>query len=217
MTAPLKILFATPECAPLVKTGGLGDVSAALPHALRELGLDARVLIPGYPTVLAAAADAPEAATFEVLGHRVRLLDAKLPSGVPLFVIDAPALFVRGGGPYQADDGDDWDDNAVRFAVLSKVAALLGSASTPLDWHPDVVHCNDWPTALAPVYLRFDEGARAASLITIHNLAFQGNFDPPQVASLGLAPETLSLNGLDFTGACRSSRARWSTPTRSTP
>ena len=151
----LKILFATPECAPLVKTGGLGDVSATLPAALRELGLDARVLLPGYPPVMAAVAGAPDAGTLNVLGHDIRLLDARLPSGVPLLVADCPALYARGGGPYQADDGDDWDDNAVRFGVFSKLAAILGSPASPLAWHPDVVHCNDWPTALAPVYMHF--------------------------------------------------------------
>ena len=107
MSAPLNILFATPECAPVVKTGGLGDVSAALPHALRELGLDARVLLPGYPSVLAAAGDAPDAGTLEVFGHSVRILDARLQSGVPMLVVDCPKLFARGGGPYQADDGED--------------------------------------------------------------------------------------------------------------
>jgi len=135
----------TCECAPVVKTGGLGDVSAALPFALREFGLDARVLLPGYPSVLAAAADAPEAGTLEVLGFSIRLFDARLPSGVPLLVADCPKLYARGGGPYQADDGDDWDDNAVRFGVFSKLAAVLGSSTSPLDWRPDVVHCNDWP------------------------------------------------------------------------
>ncbi|MEO5693032.1 MAG: glycogen synthase GlgA [Usitatibacter sp.] len=200
MTAPLKILFATSECAPVVKTGGLGDVSAALPFALRELGLDVRVLLPGYPSVLAAAADAPEACTLEVLGFSIRLLDARLPSGVPLLVADCPKLYARGGGPYQADDGDDWDDNAVRFGVFSRLAAVLGSSASPLDWRPDVVHCNDWPTALAPVYMHFDSSPRAASLITIHNLAFQGQFEADRLSSLAVAPAALGMQGMEFYG-----------------
>jgi len=199
-TSALKILFATPECAPLVKTGGLGDVSATLPAALRELGLDARVLLPGYPPVMAAVAGAPDAGTLNVLGHDIRLLDARLPSGVPLLVADCPALYARGGGPYQADDGDDWDDNAVRFGVFSKLAAILGSPASPLAWHPDVVHCNDWPTALAPVYMHFGGRPRAASLITIHNLAFQGLFDADRIARINLPPASLSMEGLEFYG-----------------
>jgi len=196
----LNILFATPECAPVVKTGGLGDVSAALPHALRELGIDARVLLPGYPSVLAAAAGAPDAGSFEVFGHKVRILDARLPSGVPLLVVDCPALYARGGGPYQADDGDDWDDNALRFGVFSKVASVLGSGESPMQWRPDVVHCNDWPTALAPVYMRFDAGRQASSLITIHNLAFQGLFAAEKLAGLALPGVAMSMDGMEFYG-----------------
>jgi starch synthase len=196
----LKVLFATPECAPLVKTGGLGDVSAALPAALRALGIDARVLLPGYSAVLEADTAAVEAARLTVLDQPVRLLESKLPSGVPLIIVDSPALYVRGGGPYQADDGDDWTDNALRFGVLSKVAALLGAAESPLEWRPDVVHCNDWPTALAPAYLRFAPRPHAATLTTVHNLAFQGLFEEAEIAQLGLAPESLGTEGLEFYG-----------------
>ena len=195
-----KVLFATPECAPLVKTGGLGDVSAALPEALVADGLDVRVLLPGYKPVLAGVPDAAEVGRTTVLGHEVRILEAKLPNGVPLWVADCPVLYARSGGPYQDERGDDWEDNAVRFGVLSRLAADLGSASSPLSWQPDVVHCNDWPTALAPVYLRFAEGRRAASLVTIHNLAFQGAYEFSEVTRLGLPPAALSLDGVEFYG-----------------
>ena len=198
--SPLKVLFITPECAPLVKTGGLGDVSAALPAALRQAGVDARVLLPGYLPVLAASRGARELATLDVLGHSVRILDAKLPSGVPLLVADCPALYARGGGPYQADDGEDWEDNALRFGVLSKLAAMLGTAASALKWRPDVVHCNDWPTALAPVYLHFAPDRRAASLVTIHNLAFQGSYGFAQIAPLALPAPSLGMEGLEFYG-----------------
>jgi starch synthase len=170
---------------PLVKTGGLGDVSAALPAALASLGHDVRVLLPGYPPVLDASSGAREIARITVLGRAVRLLESKLPSGVPLIIADAPTLFARTGGPYQDATGDDWNDNALRFGVLSKVAAILGTEASPLEWRPDVVHCNDWPTALAPLYLRFARGRHAASLLTIHNLAFQGIFSFDQVKPLG--------------------------------
>ncbi len=101
------VLFVTPECAPLVKTGGLGDVAGALPHALAAEGLDARILLPGYTEVLDRCKGAATLATLDVLGHSVRLLDARHPAGVALIIADCPALYARGGGPYQADDGDD--------------------------------------------------------------------------------------------------------------
>ena len=195
-----KVLFVTPECAPLVKTGGLGDVSAALPEALRHQGVDARTLLPGYRAVLDAAPGAREMAKVRVLGHDVRLLEGRLASGVPLLVADCPALYARGGGPYQSDSGKDWDDNAVRFGVLSKLAALLGTAASPIPWRPDVVHCNDWPVALAPVYLRFDEGREAASLITIHNLAFQGVFPRTEGPRLELPAKAMGIDGVEYYG-----------------
>ena len=197
---PPRVLFATPECAPLVKTGGLGDVSAALPAALHAMGVDVRVLLPGYPAVKEADPKAAELATIKVLGHKVRLLDSKLPSGVPLIVVDAPDLYERLGGPYQQDGGADWQDNSMRFGVLSLVAAILGTEVSPLEWRPQVVHCNDWPTALAPLFLRFAPGPHAASLVTVHNLAFQGVFPYSEVESLELPHESLGVEGLEFYG-----------------
>ncbi|HYC37302.1 MAG TPA: glycogen synthase GlgA [Usitatibacter sp.] len=200
--APLKVLFATPECAPLVKTGGLGDVSAALPPALRTLGVDVRVLLPGYRAVLAEIGETKELGRASILGHDVRLLESTLPSGVPLVVLDCPALYDRDGGPYQAPDDTDWEDNALRFGVLSRAAALFGTARSPMEWRPDVLHCNDWPTALTPVYLAFEAGVRAATLFTIHNLAFQGIFDRGQVHPLALPAVALGLEGLEFYRRC---------------
>ena len=194
------VLFVTPESAPLVKTGGLGDVSAALPAALRGLGLDVRVLMPGFPAIMAANPKAAEVARMTVLDQPVRLLMGELPSGVPLYILDNPRLYDRGGGPYQADDGSDWDDNALRFGVLSKAAAMLGTAGSPIGWLPDVVHAHDWPAALAPLYLRHESQPHAASLITIHNLAFQGNFEMAHAACLELPPQTRTMHGMEFYG-----------------
>ncbi|MGZ5066951.1 MAG: glycogen synthase GlgA [Usitatibacter sp.] len=199
-TDPASVLFATPECAPLVKTGGLGDVSAALPAALHALGHDVRVLMPCYPAVREADPRAGELAAFTLFGHKVRLLDMRLPSGVALIAIDAPALYDRGGGPYQQDNGDDWEDNAIRFGVLSRVAAMLGTDATPLPWRPDVVHCHDWPAALAPVYLRHAPGRRAASLVTIHNLAFQGLFGYGEADAIELPDAARGTDGVEFYG-----------------
>jgi len=182
----MRVLFATPECEPLTKTGGLGDVSAALPRALRELDLDVRVLLPGYAEVLRKLGPCQEVA---------RLDQGRLLQSEKFLVIDCPTLYQRDGGPYQDAAGADWPDNGLRFGLLSKVAALLGSARSPLAWRPDVVHCNDWPAALAPVFLR-EERERAATLLTVHNLAFQGNFASGLTAELGLP----LLEGLEFYG-----------------
>ena len=189
-----RVLFVAPECAPLTKTGGLGDVAAALPAALRSIGVDVRVLLPAY-----GALPGKELASLEVLGKRARILESQLPSGVPLYLLDCPELYVRNGGPYQTGEGEDWPDNALRFGVLSRAAALLGGAASPLAWRPHVVHCNDWPTALAPVYLKREAGA-AASLMTVHNLAFQGLFEPSALSALGLPQSDFTMDRLEFYG-----------------
>jgi starch synthase len=188
-----------PECAPLTKTGGLGDVCGALPAALRRLGVDARVLIPGYPAVLAGASMV-ELAKVALLGVEGRLLGARGPGDVPLLVVDCPSLYARPGGPYQSPGGEDWSDNALRFALLSKVAAVLGSGRTPLRWQPDVVHCHDWPAALAAAYLRTERMRRSACLVTIHNLAFQGNFERSVMPELRLSESLFQVDGLEFHG-----------------
>jgi len=199
----LRVLFATPECAPWVKTGGLGDVSAALPAALEACGADVRVLLPGYRPVLAATKNRRELATFAATDRfpAARLLEAPLPSGVPAWLVDCPTLYDRDGGPYQDPaTGSDWPDNALRFALLARVAALLAGESSPLSWHPQALHCNDWQTALAPAYLRFAGGTRAATVTCIHNLAFQGLFPPATAAEIDLPPAAYSVDGAEFYG-----------------
>jgi starch synthase len=201
-SAALRVLFATPECAPLVKTGGLGDVSAALPPALKRLGIDIRVLLPGYADVLDAVTGGKEVATLTLVAPPVqcRLIATKLSSGVPLIVVDCPSLFRRNGGPYQDTAGADWPDNGPRFGVLSQVAAILGGTGSPLAWRPHVVHCNDWQTGLVPAYLHYQAGPRAATVITVHNLAFHGSYPSELVTALGLPPESYAVEGLEFYG-----------------
>lgn len=203
----LKVLFVTPECAPWVKTGGLGEVSADLPKALRSLGLDAQVLMPAYASVMPAVGEvAPVVELPAAHGFpAVRLLRAHLPSGVPALLIDAPDLYRRDGGPYGDPSGRDHDDNAVRFGLLSHVAALLARADSPLPWQPDVLHCNDWPTALAPAYLAHvpagnEPVARAATVMSLHNMAFQGLFPLHLAAPLGLPEHLLYMEGVEFWG-----------------
>jgi starch synthase len=200
------VLFATPECAPLIKTGGLADVCAALPAALRRLGIDARVLLPGYPSVRNAVpadrgSELPAVEAIAACGV-THLVEAALPNGVPLIVVEHPSLFDRPGGPYQSQAGEDWPDNALRFGLLSKVAAILAGASSPLSWRPEVLHCNDWQTGLASAYLRFAAlpTERCPTLFTIHNLAYQGAWPPEWVTRLGLPAESYSSDGIEFHG-----------------
>ncbi|MDD5300096.1 MAG: glycogen synthase GlgA [Gallionella sp.] len=199
--AGLKVLFATSEAAPLIKTGGLGDVSGALPAALRAIGVDVRVLLPGYRQVIAQLAQHKVVATFDTLSGfpSARLLSAVTANDVPLLILDCPSLYQREGGPYQDAKGQDWPDNPQRFGLLSKIAAVLGSSASPLDWHPDLVHCNDWQTGLTPAYLRFAQGA-VPSVFTIHNMAFQGNYAPAILRELRLPPSCFGIDGVEFYG-----------------
>jgi len=137
---------------------------------------------------------ANEVAKVPLLQMEARLLEAG-----EYLLLDCPALYARPGDPYQDAQGADWPDNALRFGLLSRVAALLGAAGSPLEWRPEIVHCNDWPTALAPVYLHF-ERSRAASVMTVHNLAFQGLFDARLLERLELPRASFAVEGLEFYG-----------------
>lgn len=199
MTPPA-ILFAASEMAPWVKTGGLGDVAAALPAALRQAGHDIRVLLPAYPALKAAFPDAPVVAAIPALAPGLpaaRLLAAD-SDGLPLLLLDCPELYERPGNPYLAADGHDWPDNGRRFGLLSRVAALLGQPASPLAWAVDVVHCNDWQTALAPAWLHYEGGA--ASVVTVHNIAFPGCFAAPMRAALGLPDSAWRFDGVEYHG-----------------
>jgi starch synthase len=202
MTEKLRVLFATPEVAPLIKTGGLGDVSAALPVALSALGVDIRMLVPGYPQVMGALKTRGRAATLPGLPGvpAATLIASKLPSGLPLLVVEC-SIYDRSGGPYQDGSATDWPDNDLRFGLLSYVGALLSTPGSPFAaWKPDIVHCNDWQTGLTPVYLHHVQGPRARAVMTIHNLAFQGIFPAQSANRLGLPPQAFRIDGVEFYG-----------------
>jgi len=195
----MRVLFVTSEVDPLVKTGGLADVSAALPSALRELGIDVRILVPGYPGVLAGV-------RARRVAHEVALLPGAAPMSflqgrmprddIPVYILDCPSLYDRPGGPYQDADGVEWPDNALRFAALGRAAALLGRRASPLRWRADIVHCNDWQSGLAPAYLHFDPQPCARSLLAVHNLAFHGSFPaslaPAYLSDLRAPPDCMT-------------------------
>lgn len=204
----MRILFVTSEAYPLIKTGGLADVSGSLPAALRELGHDVRLLIPGYPAVLEKLQNSRPVGAVGPLPivDSVNIIMGEMPdSAVPVLAIDCPSLYQRNGGPYLDTSGRDWEDNPLRFGVFSRVAALLSSADSPLsDWMPEIVHCNDWQSGLTPAYMHYMRAygpqIRAKAVLSIHNLIFQGSFPADWVSRLWLPPESFQMHGLEYYG-----------------
>jgi starch synthase len=203
----MKILFVSSEIAPWVKTGGLGDVSAALPLALKAQGLDVRVLVPAYRALWAAFPDATEIARPHFLGGQLPTCSVRetiTPEGLTLWLVDHAQSFDHDGNPYLDATGQNRSDNALRFGLLSRVAAWISSTASTLRWQPDIVHCNDWQTALVPVFHRYlSAGIRPLSrtLLTIHNLAFQGIFPAYTRSELGLPEAVWAIDGVEFYGA----------------
>lgn len=199
----MRVLHVAAEVYPLVKTGGLADVVAALPPALATQGADVRLLLPALPAVLDAV-QSPRTvldigAAFGAM--RVRLLMGRMPgTQLPVYLVDAPYLYRRGGSPYQASDGHEWPDNLQRFALLGWVAAHLAAGDADPDWTPDVVHAHDWHAAMTCAYMADHRPTAAASVFTIHNLAFQGLFAHDDWALLGLRSGFMSPAGLEFHG-----------------
>lgn len=195
-----RILFVTSEIADYVKTGGLGEVAAALPRILQQY-YDVRVLLPGYPQVLAAGDG------ISVVGRLTKLRDLPAcelgeivtPDGLVLYVLICPELFERGGNPYGDENGADWRDNDIRFARLGLAAADIASGQAGLDWRPDLVHAHDWQSALAPAYLAW-RGAAVPSVLTIHNLAYQGLFDRARLPGLAIPDSAYAVEGVEFYG-----------------
>ena len=199
----MRVLFASSEIYPFAKTGGLADVAAALPLALADMGVEICLLMPGYPQALAAAADKSVVAEIaDLAGAGVtRLIEARMPdTGLLVWLVDCPALFDRPGGLYQDERGVDWPDNAQRFALFSRVAALVATGDLVPEWRADVVHANDWHTGLLPAYLDAHPGVRPATLFTIHNLAYQGQFSDSVFPGLGLPAEIFTSDGIEFYG-----------------
>ena len=197
----MRTLFVTSEMFPLVKTGGLADVSAALPQALLELGVDVRVMLPAYPQALAAAVDkqAPVPLPDFLDCGTVNIIPARTPdTDVPLLLVDCPALYDRAGGIYQDENGDEWGDNALRFGLLNHAAAYVGGGEFSL-WQPDVVHAQDWHTGLIPLLMR-NYARQAPTLFTLHNMAFQGLFPMDNSGKLGVGPEFRNVDGVEFYG-----------------
>ncbi|WP_353229481.1 glycogen synthase GlgA [Novosphingobium sp.] len=202
----IHVLSIASEAAPLVKTGGLADVAGALPAAVAAHDVAMTTLLPGYPAVLAAVSGGkgkvkPIHSWPSLLGQPARLVSGTI-GGHPLLVLDAPTLFARDGGPYGDATGRDWADNGLRFAAFARAAAdIAGGAVRGL--HFDIAHAHDWQAALVPAFLRFAPPGAAPpppSVMTIHNMAFQGFFPASLFAQLGLPDAAWSINGVEYHG-----------------
>jgi starch synthase len=198
---PIAVLSVVSEIFPLIKTGGLADVAGSLPAFLKPEGIAITTLVPGYPAVLAKIKDVVAIHHFpDLFGGPARLLRATAGS-LDLLVIEAPHLYDRPGNPYVGPDGENWPDNAIRFGALSAVGAALGLGEVPA-YRPDVVQAHDWQAGLTPAYMHYrsDGGPRAATIMTIHNLAFQGQYGPEFLERLGLPPHAMGIDGIEYYG-----------------
>ena len=200
----MRVLYITAELYPWVKSGGLGDVAAALPPALVAEGCDVRLLLPGFRGFLDAFPSITDVVRLSTpfAGERVRIGLAHLPGTDSLaYLVDHPAFYDRAGSPYQRPDGSDWPDNHRRFGLFGWIAAELARGADP-GWRPDILHGHDWHTGLAPAYLaaRAPADGQVATVFTVHNLAYRGLFPGSALPELALPPELFSIDGVEFFG-----------------
>src|SRR5262245_45704056 len=194
-----KVLAVASEVFPLVKTGGLADVAGALPAALSHHGVEMRVMVPGYPAVMAALKEAkPVHAYDDLFEGPARVLTGRTET-LDLLVVDAPHLFDRTGNPYLGPDGKDWPDNWQRFAALSRAAADIGQGQVRA-FVPDIVQAHDWQAALTAAYLRFAPKPAPKTILTVHNIAIQGHFPPTTFPALGLPDAAFAIGGIEYYG-----------------
>ena len=195
----IRVLSVASEIYPIVKTGGLADVVGALPAALKAEGIEMRTLVPGYPAVMKALEAAEEVlyrSNFH--GGPARVLSG-CSAGLDLLVLDAAHLFGRPGNPYSSPDGADWPDNGIRFAALGRMAADIAQGAVPA-FVPDVVHAHDWQAALTHAYLHYSDRPRPGTVMTVHNLAFQGKFPSKILSEIGLPPDSFDIDGVEYYG-----------------
>ncbi|MEM9696225.1 MAG: glycogen/starch synthase [Myxococcota bacterium] len=196
--ARLRVLFVVSECVPLIKSGGLGDVAGALPPSLARRGHDVRVVMPRYRATKAYPSEDLGLPLDVSLGGGTRYCGVHrgfLPEGeVPVYLLEHDVLFDRDG--LYGDQHGDFGDNALRFALLSRGALALADA---LGFEPDIIHINDWQTSLVPIYAAA-AGSRAATVLSIHNLGYQGWFAPDELGGLGVPGHIAQSMGYEHNG-----------------
>ena len=192
-----KVLFASSEVHPLIKTGGLADVAGSLPRALADLSQDVRVILPNYQT-LKKTEDVRFISSVRVNNQDANILETHLPdSNVIVWLVDCPALFDVPGNPYTDESGNPWGNIADRFTLFCRIIVEVAMNRAHLDWSADVVHCNDWQTGLVPALLSI-ESNQPSSVFTIHNMAYQGMFPQSTFSALNLPTQLWHPNGLEF-------------------
>ncbi|MDU6140384.1 glycogen/starch synthase, partial [Bradyrhizobium sp.] len=194
----MRVLFVTTEMDDFVRVGGLAAVSAALPRALRS-HTDVRIMLPGYRDVI------EHLTHIEIVGQCAAL--AEMPAcslgrsstrdGLPVYVLLCDELYDRPGNPYGDESGQDWADNDIRFGRLAAAAAELAAGTLDKNWAADLVHANDWQAALVPAYLAW-RGVAVPSILTIHNLAYQGLFPRESLRRIGAPESSFHIDGLEF-------------------
>ncbi|OYV20139.1 MAG: starch synthase [Methylococcaceae bacterium NSP1-1] len=192
-----KILFVTSEAHPLIKTGGLADVSGSLPKALAELGVDVRLIMPNYRAIKTTE-EIYYKSTVRVNNTDVNILETRLPgTQVIVWLVDYPEFFDFPGNPYVDEQGNAWANTAERFALFCRIAVEVAMNRSYLEWTPDIIHCNDWQSGLVPALLSL-EASRPATVFTIHNMAYQGIFPKTTEASLNLPKSLWNPDGIEF-------------------
>ena len=195
-----KVLFASSEVHPLIKTGGLADVSSGLPKALAELGQDIRIIMPNYQSITTDQ-DIHFVCTVHVDYRDVNILETRLPeSDVIVWLVDYPDYFNHPGNPYLDQYGNPWEDSAERFALFCRIIVEVAMNRAYLNWSADIVHCNDWQTGLVPALLTLeaDHQPKPATIFTIHNLAYQGLFPSSTFKTLNLPAHFWNPEILEF-------------------
>ena len=194
-----KILFVTSEAHPLIKTGGLADVSGSLPKALAGLGVDVRLIMPNYQAIKTAE-EIYYKSTVRVNNTDVNILETRLPgTKVIVWLVDYPEFFDFPGNPYVDEKGDAWENSADRFALFCRIAVEVAMNRAYLDWTPDIIHCNDWQSGLVPALLSLETN-HPATVFTIHNMAYQGIFPRATKLSLNLPKQLWTPDGIEFNG-----------------
>lgn len=195
----MNVLFIASECAPFVKTGGLADVIGALPKALDSFDVKTKVLLPAYPAFDRLVSAGKVVLEIPALHGGPANLVSITAEGIDLLLLDAPHLYDRTGGLYIDESGRDWQDNHLRFGALCEVGAAIGQGKLK-NWPVDLIHIHDWQAGLVPAYLQQSKAPAPPCVTTIHNIAFQGIFEPSSLKQLGLDESFFTLDGLEYFG-----------------